>query len=169
MGGHVWCMKHSSGAMMTGGGAGGAASVADGSSPRSNAAICGSPRATAMSRAVFPRWHVAFSNPASAAIAALAHARSRPTTAACRAVCPALFGFPGFAPRAMSAFAATPCPPWHAWNSGVQPCLSLALIGSGASGSGSPAFAPASGYSLSRRSTTGTSPAPAARCNADFP
>mmetsp|Transcript_13231 Transcript_13231/g.55585 ORF Transcript_13231/g.55585 Transcript_13231/m.55585 type:complete len:342 (+) Transcript_13231:980-2005(+) len=166
MGGHVWCMKHSSGAMMTGGGAGGAASIADGSSPRSSAAICGSPRATAMSSAVFPILHVACTSSASAAIRALAHAWSRPMTAACRAVCPALFGFPGLAPRAINAFAAAPCPPWHAWNSGVQPYLSLALIGSGASGSSG---APASGYSLSRRSTTGTSPAPAARCSADFP
>ena len=38
-------------------------------------------------------------------------ATSRPTTAACRAVCPALFAFPGFAPRAINAFAAAPWSP----------------------------------------------------------
>mmetsp|Transcript_376 Transcript_376/g.1488 ORF Transcript_376/g.1488 Transcript_376/m.1488 type:complete len:217 (+) Transcript_376:436-1086(+) len=41
IGGHVWCMKHSSGAMMTGGGAGGAGATSAGSSPFRTASICG--------------------------------------------------------------------------------------------------------------------------------
>mmetsp|Transcript_16624 Transcript_16624/g.40902 ORF Transcript_16624/g.40902 Transcript_16624/m.40902 type:complete len:286 (+) Transcript_16624:474-1331(+) len=111
IGAQVWCRKHSSGAMMTGGGGAAGASTPAGSSPRSNAAICGYPRASAMSSAVPPAMHVAGATEASAASTAPTASWLRPTTAACSAVHPALDTRAGLAPRPSSATTSSSCPP----------------------------------------------------------